>query len=422
MTTARDASGGAPPHRPDPAAIKRPGQEIKQLGLLLFTAVAALLLLIPTASRAQVAYQFQPIIRQGDPVANTRVRDDGAFLIGGLNDNGQMLFAADSAAGGQMLLQSGSSIFAPLVVSGAAAPGGQWSGRTILRLPLSMNRQGSAVFPADVKVGHRSTAGIFRWDYPAHQMISVALKGTAALDTLLFEVSDGSPVVLNNSGDIALAVAVSDTAGQEAAQNGVFFLGRDGQLLPVALPGQVLPDGPTAAWASFPSLDDTGRVACLVRPRNDDRSLPYVWEHGALTPLPTSSVTAPPWTLLYGFIGIWLNNKNRNALLAAHLHSLAGHFYGIYLLTGDTPTPVAVLGQEMPGGGRFLTLQDQGVSDANAAGQHAFLATLEDGTTAAYLMDAGGAVSLLLASGAVTSLGTVANVGQGMGQSQGGSP
>jgi hypothetical protein len=370
-------------------------------------------------SQAQSAYRIQPILRQGDPVASARVRDDGAFLVGGLNDSGQILLAADSAAGGQLLLQSRGGVITPLVVTGSDAPGGQWSGRTTLRLPLSMNQQGSTVFTAEVKVGHRSDTGIFRWDCPSHQMLPVSLQEMPALSHLLIQVVDDSPIVLNNRSDIALALPVSDPSGPAAAQNGVFFRSRDGQLLPVALPGQELPDGQTAAWASFPSLSDGGRVVFLIRPLNDDRNLPYIWEQGALAALPVDGITAPPGTLLYGFIGVWGNNQNQNVLLAAHLHSLAGHFYGLYLLAGGDPIPVAVLGQEMPGGGRFLTLQDHGVSAANEAGQHAFLATLEDGTTAVYLMNADGTVSPLLQSGAITSLGTVTNVGQGTGLSQG---
>ena len=67
----------------------------------------------------------------------------------------------------------------------------------------------------------------------------------------------------------------------------------------------------------------------------------------------------------------------------------------------------------MPGGGSFLSLQEVGVSSANERGQHALLAVLKDGTTAAYRLDADGRLSLILQSGATTSLGPITNVGQG---------
>jgi hypothetical protein len=78
-----------------------------------------------------------------------------------------------------------------------------------------------------------------------------------------------------------------------------------------------------------------------------------------------------------------------------------------------------VPGQTMPGGGVFQSLQGGGVSFANQRGQHAFMALLDDGSTAAYLMDADGKLSLILKSGQTTKLGKIAAVGQGAGGSQG---
>src|SRR2546422_67111 len=54
-----------------------------------------------------------------------------------------------------------------------------------------------------------------------------------------------------------------------------------------------------------------------------------------------------------------------------------------------------------------------GVSAANEAGEHAFLAILEDNSTAAYRMDAAGKLSLILKSGTTTDLGTITQVGSG---------
>jgi hypothetical protein len=64
----------------------------------------------------------------------------------------------------------------------------------------------------------------------------------------------------------------------------------------------------------------------------------------------------------------------------------------------------------MPGGGRLAAIGS--VSFASEAGQHVFLATLDNGT-AAYLLDAEGSISVVLKSGALTGLGRVAVVGSG---------
>lgn len=75
-------------------------------------------------------------------------------------------------------------------------------------------------------------------------------------------------------------------------------------------------------------------------------------------------------------------------------------------------------GQEMPGGGRLQSLQMASgyvewdtVSFASETGQHAFLATLEDGSSAAYRLDAGGKLALILKSGTTTELGKITRVG-----------
>jgi hypothetical protein len=52
------------------------------------------------------------------------------------------------------------------------------------------------------------------------------------------------------------------------------------------------------------------------------------------------------------------------------------------------------------------------VSAPNSLGEHAFMATLADGSTAAYRMDAEGKLSLILKSGATTELGQVTRIGK----------
>jgi hypothetical protein len=69
----------------------------------------------------------------------------------------------------------------------------------------------------------------------------------------------------------------------------------------------------------------------------------------------------------------------------------------------------------MPGGGQL----DQyfGPFAVNDAGQFAFPATLADGSSAAYLLDTDGTLSLILKSGTATALGTISAVGPSSGSS-----
>jgi hypothetical protein len=111
-----------------------------------------------------------------------------------------------------------------------------------------------------------------------------------------------------------------------------------------------------------------------------------------------------------------LNNKNRAVLIAASLDHQPGQF-GLYRFAEGKLTSLIVPGDDMPEGGKLKTVRTWNgiaifnISTANAAGQHAFVAELQDGSTAAYRLDQDGTLTLILKSGAVTDLGTIAEIG-----------
>jgi hypothetical protein len=233
----------------------------------------------------------------------------------------------------------------------------------------------------------------------------------------LLEWAAGPSPVINRRDEVALVVNVRNAAGRDYP--GLFFRSADGRLVPIALPDQELPGGGTIAFAVRPSLTDGGAAGFLARRQGTDREYPYVWEGGALRPLPVTDPEPPAEMLFLGFGGIWLNNRDNTVLLSGHLHSAGGHHLALYRFAGDRLTPIVLPGQEMPGGGRLATVQEGGVSAANDLGQHAFLAILEDGTTACYLLEPDGGFTLLLKSGAATELGTITSLGPGTVESHG---
>jgi hypothetical protein len=397
-------------------------------------ALIVVLLLLPIVARQQATsappagVHLVPVARGGDQIGDLRIKADSSLFVGSLNNQDQISFVAESAAGGQLFLQADAGRLTPIVVPGGTAPDGLWSKKVVIRSPVSMDQSGDAVFSADVNTGDRLDLGTFRWDHQTGQVRPLALDGMAAVQNLTFALGGGQTPVMNNQGEVALVAAVKNTQGQ--AQDGVFFLGRDSQIQPLVLPDQDLPDGSQVVSAWLPSLNDAGTVAMVVRPRSATVESLYRWEEGTLRRLPSLSREATRGRHLAGYTGIWINNRNRNVLLSAQIHGLSGTSNSLFLLTEDKEIPVAVPGQVMPGGGRFLTVQPQdplkygpslatGVSAANAAGQHAFLALLEGYTTAAYLMAPDGTLALLLKSGMVTELGKITSVGLGAGRSQG---
>jgi hypothetical protein len=106
-------------------------------------------------------------------------------------------------------------------------------------------------------------------------------------------------------------------------------------------------------------------------------------------------------------------NKNRNVVVASTVRDKGKEFNALYLLTDGQLTPVLLPGQDLPDGGKFKDLQLRlyTASFANDAGQHAILITLADNSTAAYLPEPDGKLSLILKSGTTINLGTITRVG-----------
>jgi hypothetical protein len=400
---------------------------VKPVRLVAF--LVTLTLLTGGIARAQTSYRIQPIVSLGDPVGGVRIKPNGAFFVGGINDSGQVLFVADSAGGGQMLVQYADDQLIPIAMPGGNAPGGTWSPKVSITCPVSINRFGSAVFAADVTAGGQSAVEMFRWEAEARQVTPVMTPGIAAVRNLTFATGGGSGPTINDRNEIALVAAVRSADGK--AGNGVFYLGEDGRPQPVALPDEALPDGGQILLARMPSLNDAGVMALLARSHMGVLDRLLIWERGALSQIPPPDAKTLGSRHLVSFTGIWVNNQNPNVLLAAHLHDLSGASNALYLFTGGGYMPVVVPGQRMPGGGVFQTIQPQdpgsqdtslatGVSAANDMGQHVVVAALADRlTTAAYRMDPDGKLSLILKSGMSTPLGPVVSVGQGTGGSQG---
>jgi hypothetical protein len=82
--------------------------------------------------------------------------------------------------------------------------------------------------------------------------------------------------------------------------------------------------------------------------------------------------------------------------------------------------PAAVPGQAMPGDGKFKSIADAysspgytlAVSTATEAGGHAFVATLDDDSTAVYRLEPDGTLALVVKSGMTTPLGKITRYGQ----------
>lgn len=388
-------------------------------------ALLPLLLLAAGIARAQEGYRLQPLLRLGDRVGGLPIRSPGYFHVGALNDAGHLLVVARSG-NGEALLQLGEGAPIALVTPGGEAPGGKWSPSVRPRSPASLNQAGNAVFAAEVAAGRVGEPGTYRWDRETRRITPVAVRGMPALQSQPIELAGGPTPVINNRDEIALVASIRNAAGRLA--EGVFLAGRDGALLPVALPGGPLPDG-AIERALAPSLNDTGQIAFLAYKQWARSRSPsaYLWEAGALRLLLAPGMAAPEGAPFSHVESVRLNDPHPGALVVAHAsHDHAHHDpraplppMSLYHWVDGAFIPIARIGQEMPGGGRLVGIEPRGVSPMNARGEVAFLALLPNRATGLYLRRADGTLTLLLKTGQTTAAGRVDGVGRGSGASTG---
>jgi hypothetical protein len=385
------------------------------------------LTLLSAASAFAASYTIHPIAKFGDRAGRVLIPSgvDAGFEIGSLNNAGDLIFVTEDSAGGEALVLSSNDSLEPLVIGGADAPGGQWPSDVQLLSPVSMNQFGNVGFTANVDTASSPNAGTFLWDAAAGQFTAIAMDGMPLEFGLTFDPGGDWLTIINNSNEIAFTGTVVNPQGQTFS--GAFFQRRDGQLVPVALPGDMLNENRQIVDATAASLNDAGIVAFTARLKDDPASAygAYRWELGQRTMIATMGTPLPGGQKIASVLGAWVNNANRNVLLAVTTDpdSEAGGVerpVSLYLWNAGALMPVAVPGQTMPDGGQLVSIQDFGVSAANDLGEHAFLAVLAGGATAAYRMDADGKLSLVLKSGMETAaMGTIDNVGQGAGTSSG---
>jgi hypothetical protein len=376
--------------------------------LALASLTLGLALVAPMAARAaDVNYTYQPLAQIGGMAGDVPIPKGLIWFLGPLNDNGQFLVDAGTYTGNkwEILLQYSDGKFTPLASAGMVGPIGPWPKDIGIPWPYSMNGRGNSVFVVD-KLPGTPQIGTFYRDATSDKMTAVLLPGMPATGNLTFTNQSISVPVINNRDEIALPNGVKGTGSPSG--NGLFFRTPDGALQPILVPGQALPDGKKGSPA-YPSITDAGVVAFLVGPSA------YQWEKGNLTPLVTVGMAAPGGGKISAISSVLLNNQNSSALISARVTDTARQ--SLYRVTGGTLTPLAVAGQPMPGGGTFKSIAfvtadiTWAVSAATEAGQHAFVATLDDNSTGVYRLDTDGTLALVVKSGTTTPLGTITRFG-----------
>jgi hypothetical protein len=348
------------------------------------------LALAPRPLQADVpGYTIQRLVKIGDTIGDLKI--SGQFQVGSLNDRGDLSFTTGNAAGGEILFQYRDGTFTPIVAGGRDAPGGKWPRNVGIRLQVGMNQEGDIAFAAGT-----SKLNTYRWDAQAGQVSIVAAAGMPAVNDLTFKTgSDPSTPAMNDYGEVAFQATVVDSAGK--TQRGIFFLGRDGKLASVLLPGQAVAGAGTVGPSpneSWISLNNAGVVGFQARRAGDKSDSIFTWENGTITPVLLVAAAAPQGGTFAQVSSGQVNNKNRNVTVVG---ALAGSAQGgSYLRIGDQWIATGVPGQEMPGGGKYIDLGSY--SYTSRTGDNAFTTALKGGDAGIYRIDADGNLSLIVKS------------------------
>jgi hypothetical protein len=384
-----------------------------------------LLLLAPLSARAADLYKIQPIFTAGEKVGAVQTDPDGDIEMNSLNDRGDIAVVTESSPKGETLLLYSGGKPTPLVIPKADAPGGKWADGPGVRGSV-LNQQGNVFLVADVTINSKTSLGAFFWDAAAAKLSAVNLTGMPAPNGLTFTNGAGDFAgSINNHDEIAFTASVPNAAGQ--SRPGVFLRGADGKLQAVLTPDQALPDGGKARFGFASSINDAGVVAFFTRREGEKGSSAYAWEKGTITPVATVGTDMPGGGKLADVWRVWLNNKNRNVLIAARTDDAKGPTR-LYALVDGKLKQMLAPGQALPDGGKLQRLQADipgvfavgsetfgltaGVSQPNESGQHAFLARLEDGSTAAFVMDPDGTLTPVMRGGRTTDLGKIDSIGE----------
>jgi len=392
-------------------------------------------------------YMVRPILQIGAKAGDIPLpsTSDQRFFVGALTDDGQFAFGVGPSLtnryyqGGlaygkpDWLFHYAKNEFTPIVVPGAEASATNWRKDVGVLWPVGMNQSGNIAFSV-VGAGN-PPSGTYIWNAAEQKSILAVATGMPAPDggrNLTFTQAGGFGTAINNHGDVVLTGAIKDPNGPDGA--GLFFLGRDGKMLPILLPGGTLPGGTklNASYFPQPSINDLGMVAFLARRQGDAQTSAFLWAQGNIWPIALQGAEVPGGKIS-AVTGVFLNDRDNHQLITASVKStdpaITGSRHAVYRVVDGKFLAVAVPGQKMPGGGVFRSLQNvysisnyygqydsaticQGVSPANRWGWRVILATLEDGSTAAYRMDNRGVLQPVLKSGwVVKGLGTITRVG-----------
>jgi len=375
-------------------------------------AVAALLTLTGLSSlllAQQSSYTFTKLAKLGDKAILVAPPAGPAFHIndfepGGLNNAGDVVYGTDLGTSGKpsewastffgegvFLQQHRAAIPIDLGHSTGSAPGGGTfdvllQGGTSLNdggdaaYSFTLQPFGTAIMSADFFLGF-TNSGVYRYSHVSGNVSAVVVPFvTRSPDGSTFS-GTGFNTSLNNRGDVVFGGILGNRLG-------VFKADKQGAITTVVAPGDPMPGHTTfeSEQNSGPWINDGGDVAFTAQLAGEPpgSSSIYVKDAatGKISSIAHTGEHAPGGGTFNGTFGPVMNNSGDVAFqgnLTPGPPSGVFGTLGVYLHSKGVTTAVAVPGDSMPGGGKFVTASYFVVNEVhiNNSGEVAFTALLD---------------------------------------------
>ena len=377
---------------------------------------------------------FQKIAKFGEPtpIGGVYIND---FEPWGLNNVGDVAFAADTTGGADAIFLLPRGLLSPVCLAhvGQRAPGGGTLDAGVLG-DTAINASGDVAFIFGNKPYHPSwlkgyiNTGLYRYSHADRTLRAVVTPGVTAAPGFGRFQSAGGRASLNNFGDIAFPGLIRTQAGISGDFGyGIFVADRNGRFTKVVAPGDPAPGGHKFDYAQNPWINDEGDVAFGAHVVGEEcvstsPATPACGENIYLRKAGTGNIQSIAHTgdLAPGggrYLWAWgaVMNSRGDIVFMGELKPPAGldKARGVFLYSAGSTVAIARPGDLMPDGRRIATVNPVfliGNFYLNNRGDVSFIASLEKGGSGLYVRS-GGALRLVAGTGTtIPGVGTVASV------------
>ena len=364
---------------------------------------------------------------------------DGFFINDfepwGINDRGDLAFAADLSTGhdGVFLLWKGTMSPVRLMRAGLPAPGGGTFEGGVLGHTV-INHSGDVAFVYGLspfnppELEGFTKAGLYAYSHANHKLRAVVVPGVTPAPGFDVFQSTNQRASLNNSGDIAFSGVVRTTAGTSPGLGvGIFLVDHNDYFYKVAAPNDPVTGGHVFDYAMNPWINDKRDIAfgahvageecigivgfgpacgeSIYRKRGAAPAVESIAHQG--DPAPGGGRYRSAW-------GPVLNDRGDIVFMGdltprPDFQRVAG----IFLYSGVGTVAIARPGDAMPGGGKIRTVNPTNLTgnfSLNNRGDVSFNAVLDNGETGLFVHSQGSLHVVARTGTMIPGIGRIASV------------